>query len=87
MKPWPASGTQVTACEAKGVNVAEHGGRSRPRLLARVEVVVAALAIVGALYFLVDALRDRSWSALWWLFLLGFAAYAIRDRVRSPRRR
>lgn len=65
------------------MDVAEQGGRSGPRLLARVEVVVGALAIVGALCFLVDALRDHSWSALWWLFILGFAAYAIRDRVRS----
>ena len=46
------------------MNVTEHGRRSRPRLLARVEVVVATLAIMGTLYFLVDALRDRSWSAL-----------------------
>jgi hypothetical protein len=82
-----STGNPADMREAKGVKMAQHCGRSRPRLLARVEVVVAALAIVGALYFLVDALRDRSWSALWWLFLLGFAAYAIRDRVRSRRRR
>ena len=69
----------------EGVNVAEHGGRSRPRLLTQVEVVVVALAIVGAFYFFVDAVRDHSWSALWWLFLLGFAAYAIRDRCAADR--
>jgi hypothetical protein len=62
--------------------VAEHGGRGW-RLLARADIVVAALASMGALYFLVNALRDHSWSALWWLFLLGVAAYAIRGRARS----
>jgi hypothetical protein len=48
---------------------------------------VATLAIVGALYFLVHALRDHSWSALGWLFLLGLATYAIRDRTRGRPRR
>lgn len=66
-----------------GVEVAELNGRRGTRLLARVEVVVAALAILGGIYFLVNALRDHSWSALWWLFLMGFAAFGIRDRVRS----
>jgi hypothetical protein len=69
------------------VLVADHDGGGDRRLLPRVELVVAALAIVGALYFLVGALQDHSWSALWWLLLLGFAAFGIRDRVASRRRR